>query len=251
MAANLRSLERADISGDRVTAFVGVIPPHISWLHDTGERQKTACGREIEIWALVPQEDAFVLSAWATHFRQHYITDDDLPAMVDGTGLSNADYLRTVLFPDATQPPGPSLRAGDFGEILVADYIEFLMGYWSPRALRYQDRWNRNDSTKGCDIIGFKFASDQPRRNRMTSFSFSRPSRGCKKPSSGPVGSRTRSTDSHQGPGPGGDDVECDKATDARAWRDKRTPNKVKRFQNRSRAPVPPDQRRGRQSLTM
>ena len=91
-----------------------------------------------------------MLSAWATHFRQHYITDDDLPAMVDGTGLSNADYLRTVLFPDATQPPGPSLRAGDFGEILVADYIEFLMGYWSPRALRYQDRWNRNDSTKGC-----------------------------------------------------------------------------------------------------
>ncbi|RUU27432.1 Hachiman antiphage defense system protein HamA [Mesorhizobium sp. M6A.T.Ce.TU.016.01.1.1] len=139
-----------------------MIPPHVSWLHDTGERQVTACGREIEIWALEPKEDDEVLSAWATHFRQHYIDDDDLPAMVDGTGLSNAEYLRKILFPDGSKTPGPSLRSGDFGEILVADYIEYLLGYWSPRTLRYQDRWNRNDSTKGCDIIGFKFATEAP-----------------------------------------------------------------------------------------
>ena len=141
---------------------VQVIPPHLSWLHDTGERQITACGREIEIWALAPEEDEAVLSAWARHFRQHYISDEDLPGMVDGTGLTTADYLHNILFPDASQRPGPSLRSGDFGEILVADYIEYRLGYWSPRVLRYQDRWNRNDSTKGCDVIGFKFASDAP-----------------------------------------------------------------------------------------
>ncbi len=126
---------------------LGVIPAHVSWLHDTGERQSTACGCEIEIWALTPEEDEEVLSAWARHFRQHYISDEDLPAMVDGTGLSTAEYLRATLFPDASKTPGPSLRSGDFGEILVADYIEYLLGYWSPRILRYQDRWNRNDST--------------------------------------------------------------------------------------------------------
>jgi hypothetical protein len=82
--------------------------------------------------------------------------------MADGLGISNAEYLRTILFPDASQVPGPSLRSGDFGEILVADYIEYLLGYWCPRTLRYQDRWNRNDSTKGCDVIGFKFATDAP-----------------------------------------------------------------------------------------
>ena len=141
---------------------VGVLPPHVSWLHDTGERRTTACGRQIEIWALGPEENEAVLSAWARYFRQHYISDEDLPAMVEGTGLSIADYLRGTLFPDACQPPGPSLRSGDFGEILVADYIEYLLGYWSPRTLRYQDRWNRNESTKGCDIIGFKFATDAP-----------------------------------------------------------------------------------------
>ncbi|MER9482368.1 DUF1837 domain-containing protein [Mesorhizobium sp. M0494] len=135
-------------------------PSHLNWLVDTGERQATACGREIEIWELNTQDDAEILSNWARHFRKHYIADADLPFMAGGTGLDHADYLRTILFPDAKVPPGPSLRSGDFGEIIVADSIEYFLGYWCPRELRYQDRWNRNDSTKGCDVIGFKFANE-------------------------------------------------------------------------------------------
>lgn len=138
------------------------LPGHLSWLTDTGERQSTACGREIEIWALHPKEDTAVLSAWARHFRQHYVSDADLPAMAAGTELSHAEYLRTMVFPDGAKTPGPTVRSGDFGEILIADYVEFLLGYWCPRELRYQDRWNRNDSTKGCDVVGFKFATEQP-----------------------------------------------------------------------------------------
>jgi len=136
-------------------------PSHLDWLNDTGERQATACGREIEIWALNPQDKAHILSDWAKHFREHYITDADLPLMASGTGLTHPEYLRTTLFPDAKVAPGPSLRSGDFGEILVADFIEHFLGYWCPRELRYQDRWNRNDSTKGCDVIGFKFANEE------------------------------------------------------------------------------------------
>lgn len=132
----------------------------MDWLVDTGMRQTTICGHEIEIWEIKPQENETVLSAWATHFRRHYILDQDLPLMVDGTGLTHAEYLRQTLFPDRTQTPGPSLRSGDFGEILVADYIEYILDYWCPRELRYQERWNRNESTKGCDVIGFKFVTD-------------------------------------------------------------------------------------------
>ena len=142
--------------------ILGKLPAHIAWLKDTGERKVTACGREIEIWELKPQDDEAVLSIWAHHFRQHYISDEDLPVMIDGTELNHAEYLRTIVFPDAKNPPGPSLRSGDFGEILVADYIEFMLAYWCPRHLRYQDRWNRNNSTKGCDVIGFKFANGEP-----------------------------------------------------------------------------------------
>ncbi|MBB6309703.1 Hachiman antiphage defense system protein HamA [Xanthobacter tagetidis] len=135
-------------------------PSYLNWLVDTGERQATACGRVIEIWKINPEDDAEILSNWARHFRNHYIADADLPFMAGGTGLSHTDYLRSILFPDAKVAPGPSLRSGDFGEIVVADFIEYFLGYWCPRELRYQDRWNRNDSTKGCDVIGFKFANE-------------------------------------------------------------------------------------------
>lgn len=135
-------------------------PEHLDWLVDTGDRITTACGSEIQVWELHPQANEVVLSAWAAHFRHHYISDADLPFMVEGTGLTNAEYLRQILLPDRTQTPGPSLRSGDFGEILVADYIEHVLGYWCPREMRYQQRWNRNDSTKGCDVIGFKFILD-------------------------------------------------------------------------------------------
>ncbi len=133
------------------------IPPHIGWLKDTGERRQSACGREIQIWELDPANDDGALSAWAAHFRHHYCADVDLPALVAGTGKTNADYLKTILFPDEKIAPGPSLRSGDFGEILVADFIEYVLGYWCPRELRYQDRWNRQDSTKGCDIVGIRY----------------------------------------------------------------------------------------------
>jgi len=143
---------------------MGTLPTHIACLTDTGSRPATACGKAIDIWELALPSDESVLSAWAKHFREHYCSDEELPAMIQGTGKSSAEYFRTILFPDASAPPGPSVRSGDFGEILVGDFIEYVLGYWCPRALRYQDRWNRNDSTKGCDIVGFKFV-DGPTPN--------------------------------------------------------------------------------------
>jgi hypothetical protein len=108
------------------------VPDHIGWLTDTGERQTTACGREIEIWALNPEDNAAVLSVWVRRFRRHYVRDLELSAMVAGTELSNAEYLRTMVFPDGANAPGPGVRSGDFGEILIADYVEFVLAYWCP-----------------------------------------------------------------------------------------------------------------------
>jgi hypothetical protein len=53
------------------------------------------------------------------------------------------------------------VRAGDFAEILVADYIEYKLGYWCPRQLRYDQKWSRNESTKGCDVLGFQFINEE------------------------------------------------------------------------------------------
>jgi len=103
-------------------------------------------------------KDDDVLSAWARHFRNQYCDDCQIDALRSGTNLSRAEYLRQIKFPDQTQAPGPSIRAGDFGEILVADYVEFALGYWLPRT-RYVNKAVRNESTKGTDIIGFKFVA--------------------------------------------------------------------------------------------
>lgn len=139
-----------------------VAPAHVAWLEDTGEVLKTADGREAEIWVLHHAPDPVILSAWAIHYRQHYCRDEDLLDLVAGTGLSKAEFLTNIKFPDLVAAPGPSTRAGDFGEILVADFIEYVLGYWCPRHGRFEDRENRNVPSNGSDVIGFSFASDEP-----------------------------------------------------------------------------------------
>jgi hypothetical protein len=138
------------------------VPDHIAWLHNTGETVATVDGREVEIWVLQHADNPSILSNWATHYRNHYCRDEDLPDLVADTGLSNADFLTCIKFPDTAAAPGPSTRAGDFGEILVADFVEYVLGYWCPRQGRFEDRENRNVPSNGTDVIGFSFMEDEP-----------------------------------------------------------------------------------------
>jgi hypothetical protein len=136
------------------------VPEHVKWLTDTNERLTTVDGITVEVWELFHKPDEKVLSAWAKHFRNHYCLDTQIGELVDGTEHpTRADYLLKIKFPDKKAAPGPSIRAGDFGEILVADFLEYILGYWVPRT-RYIDKTVRNESTKGCDIIGFGFIED-------------------------------------------------------------------------------------------
>jgi hypothetical protein len=133
-----------------------VQPEHIQWLVDTEQRLQTSDGRSVEVWEFRHQPDDRILSAWAKHFRNHYCLDCQIDQLRQGTGLSRRDYLINLKFPDPGIAPGPSIRSGDFGEILVADFLEFRLGFWVPRT-RYSNKAVRNESTKGCDIIGIRF----------------------------------------------------------------------------------------------
>lgn len=133
-------------------------PSHVNWLKDTGETVKTADGSVVSIWEFNYEQNDAVMSAWAKHFREHYCPDSELPALVSGTGKTNAQFLLEMKFPDNASRLGPATRSGDFGEILVADFIEYILGYWCPREHRYEGRKNPNVSDPGTDIVGFKFS---------------------------------------------------------------------------------------------
>ena len=130
------------------------VPEHVKWLVNTEEQIPTADGILVEVWELRHQPDETVLSAWAKHFRNHYCPDAEIDFFRRGLGFSRSDYLTNIKFPDAKVAPGPSIRAGDFGEILVADFLEYILGFWVPR-VRYGAKVINNESSKGCDTIGF------------------------------------------------------------------------------------------------
>lgn len=133
---------------------------HIRWFVNTGKTFTTSDGLSIELWKYLHENDDIVLSQWAKHFRNHYCLDEEIDYFRKGYRYSRKEYLNKIKFPDKSNTPGPSIRAGDFGEILVADYLEYILEYWVPRT-RYSDKTIRNESTKGSDIIGFKILDEE------------------------------------------------------------------------------------------
>lgn len=128
---------------------------YLQWLEDTGERVESVCGKSIPIFKL--SHDASneqIMSAWARHFRNHYCSDEQIEH-IKNPSKTNPEYLLTEKFPHEKNPPGPSIRAGDFAEILVADYLEFVRFYKVPRT-RYERKIIANESSKGSDVIAFR-----------------------------------------------------------------------------------------------
>ena len=66
---------------------------HTKWLVDTGERLKTADGKEVEVWEFHHENDEAVLSAWAKHFRNHYCFDSEIDYWRRGYKCSRGEYL--------------------------------------------------------------------------------------------------------------------------------------------------------------
>lgn len=133
---------------------------HTNWFVNTGKVLTSSDGTKIELWEFIHEKDEVILSQWAKHFRNHYCLDDEIDYFRKGYGYSRAEYLNEIKFPDKSKTPGPSIRAGDFGEILIADFLEYVLEHWVPRT-RYGDKTIRNESTKGSDIIGFKILDDK------------------------------------------------------------------------------------------
>lgn len=134
---------------------------HIQWLQDTGDILTLTCGKEAKVFRFRHDvNDEVKMTAWAKHFRNHYCNDNQID-LLKAPGQTRADYLLTMKFPSDSAPPGPSIRAGDFAEILVADYLTYLRGYCVPRT-RYDRKGVPNESTKGSDVLAFKQVQHNP-----------------------------------------------------------------------------------------
>lgn len=128
---------------------------HLDWLNDTGKTLSTQDGIPIKVFELNYTDDEAILSDWAKHFRNHYCLDMFVDEYREGTGKSRKEFFNDLVFPNKDMPPGPATRAGDFGEILVSDYLEYILDYWVPRT-RFSDRQNRSSPTQGVDVLGLK-----------------------------------------------------------------------------------------------
>jgi hypothetical protein len=128
---------------------------HIPWLTDQQNILTTADGHAVTVLEFQPdRNDQAVISAWAKHFRNHYTFDTEIDDLRRGTGLDRKEFLMQLKFPTDGRGFGPAVRAGDFGEILVADYLEFVLNHVVPRT-RYGTKTVQDESTKGSDTIGF------------------------------------------------------------------------------------------------
>lgn len=133
---------------------------HIKWL-SKWKLLTTACGKPVQVFEFKHDiSKTEVMSAWAKHFRNHYCDDKEIDELRDGYKMSRTEFLNIIKFPAGVvsgsgDKTGPATRSGDFSEILIADYLEFNLGYWVPR-IRYEFKVNRNLSENGVDVIGMK-----------------------------------------------------------------------------------------------
>ena len=138
---------------------------YLDW-YDKEEALYTSDKKEITVLNLIKEDNNEILNEWANHFRSNYRSLEDLEYDVEDTGKTKEEYLTNDVFPDKTVAPGPSTRVGDFCELLVADYIEFVRNYYVPRT-RYCRKINRNMSSPGSDILAFKMNKKSTRKDEV------------------------------------------------------------------------------------
>lgn len=127
-------------------------PNHINWFKKIKNSLKTSDLKNVAQINFVYPPDSTMFSNFISYLRNHYCADEELDTLRKPTGLSRKDFLKTIKIPDQNHA---SIRASDFSEIIVSDYIQFILNYVIPRT-RYKYKINKNTSPHGIDVLGFK-----------------------------------------------------------------------------------------------
>jgi hypothetical protein len=122
-------------------------------------------GEEIQVYKLNSELlDDNNLNNWALGLRDNYIEEILLDPLVKGTGLTKREFLEKNIFPSHQNRLGASTMSGEFGEILVYDYINFTLKHYVTRT-RYLEKVNPDMPVSGSDVIGYQVKNiDKPSR---------------------------------------------------------------------------------------
>ena len=119
----------------------------------------SSSGEEIQVYKLNSELlDDNSLNNWALGLRNNYIEEHLLKQAISGTGLTKKEYLEKRIFPNPEVTQGAATMSGEFGELLVYDYINYVLEYYVPR-IRYFNKVNRNTPIHGSDVIGYKMGN--------------------------------------------------------------------------------------------
>lgn len=120
-------------------------------------------GKEIQVYKLDNELlDDSILNNWASGLRNNYVEEILLEPLVKGTGLTKQEFLERNIFPNHQNRLGASTMSGEFGEILVYDYINFALKHYVTRT-RYLEKVNPDMPVPGSDVIGYKVKNiDKP-----------------------------------------------------------------------------------------
>ncbi|WP_025730827.1 Hachiman antiphage defense system protein HamA [Atopobacter phocae] len=99
--------------------------------------------------------DEEALNKWAYGMRNNYVEEHLLESLLAGTGLTKKQYLEQNVFPNPQNSQGAATMSGEFGEILVYDYINFVLEHYVSRT-RYFDKINPDMPLPGTDVMGYK-----------------------------------------------------------------------------------------------
>ena len=111
-------------------------------------------GKQIEVFHLDIQDNPEIFEDWAKQFRRNYCSDDELYEMTASMNIPRKEYLKNFKLP-SDSGIGLSTMSGDFGEILVSDYLQNIEKYVVPRT-RYNSKVNKDTSTQGSDVLAYK-----------------------------------------------------------------------------------------------
>lgn len=120
------------------------------------KKLKTSRGKCIDVYKLNNETlSEKVLNEWALGLRSNYVKEGLIETYMQGTGLTKKEYLEKRVFPSPDNSIGAGIMSGEFGEILVYDFVNYFWKYYVTRT-RYLDKNTPNSAISGSDVIGYK-----------------------------------------------------------------------------------------------